>query len=136
MRSRGGVWVSLAGFWCWAPAAFSLWVLYRDHNVFPLLIYLFMSLFTFIAYAMDKKKAIDEKWRTPESSLHFMELLGGWPGGFLAQYKLRHKSRKRDYQEVFWLIVILHLVLWLDYLLFGGRWIWHPAAGLAGAFFR
>ena len=128
------------GIFAWllllAPAAFSFWVLYRDHNVLPLLIYLFMSLFTFIAYAMDKKKAIDKEWRTQESFLHFMELLGGWPGGLLAQYKIRHKSRKRSYQVIFWIIVCLHLALWLDYLLFSGRWMWHPAAGLAGAFFR
>ncbi|BAO43985.1 DUF1294 domain-containing protein [Thiolapillus brandeum] len=115
-----------------APMAFSAWVLYRDHNILPLTGYLFMSLFTFIAYAYDKKKAIDGQWRTPENTLHVMELLGGWPGGFLAQYKIRHKSVKGSYQEVFWLIVFLHLVLWLDYLLFSGRWIWHPLGRLMG----
>jgi hypothetical protein len=31
--------------------------------------------------------------------------MGGWPGAFVAQRRLRHKCVKRKYQIVFWLIV-------------------------------
>jgi hypothetical protein len=36
------------------------------------------------------------------------ELLGGWPGAFLAQRRLRHKCSKVSYQFVFWLIVLAY----------------------------
>ena len=39
-------------------------------------------------------------------NLHLLELLGGWPGAFLAQRRLRHKCSKGSYQFVFWLIVL------------------------------
>lgn len=50
--------------------------------------------------------------------MHLYEVLGGWPGGLLAQRLIRHKNRKLSYQLVFWLIVLLHaalagLLLWL-----------------------
>jgi uncharacterized membrane protein YsdA (DUF1294 family) len=41
-----------------------------------------------------------------EANLHLLELLGGWPGAFLAQRRLRHKCSKGSYQFVFWLIVL------------------------------
>ena len=45
-----------------------------------------------------------------------VELLGGWPGALLGQRRFRHKTRKRSYQLVFWLIGALHLAAWLTYL--------------------
>jgi uncharacterized membrane protein YsdA (DUF1294 family) len=32
----------------------------------------------------------------------------------------RHKTRKVSYQVVFWLIVLLHQVFWIDRLFLGG----------------
>ena len=82
------------------------------------LAYGLMSLLCFIAYYRDKQFAIKGLQRTPEARLHLYELLGGWPGGLLAQRLIRHKNRKLGYQLKFWLIVLLHLsvaglVLWL-----------------------
>lgn len=44
----------------------------------------------------------------PEGILHFFELIGGWPGAFVAQRRLRHKCSKPGYQAIFWLIVLMH----------------------------
>ena len=55
-------------------------------------------------------------WRTPEARLHLVELLGGWPGALIAQQAFRHKTRKWSFQLVFWLIVVVHQLAWLDYL--------------------
>lgn len=56
------------------------------------------SIFTFLAYWKDKHLARANASRIPEKTLHVMELLGGWPGAFLAQRVLRHKSAKGTYQ--------------------------------------
>ena len=65
-----------------------------------------VSAITYWVYARDKRRAEEGEWRVPEVRLHFLDLLGGWPGGFLAQRRLRHKCSKGSYQFVFWLIVI------------------------------
>lgn len=75
-----------------------------------------VSLCTFLLYRHDKRQAIAQGWRTPESTLHLAELLGGWPGAFLAQRILRHKSSKVSYQCVFWTIVIAYQLACFDYL--------------------
>lgn len=68
-------------------------------------------------YSWDKRRAREGAWRLPEKMLHFWELLGGWPGGFLAQRRLRHKSSKTHYLFVFWLIVVAHNYTALDWQL-------------------
>jgi uncharacterized membrane protein YsdA (DUF1294 family) len=60
------------------------------------------------AYAVDKRRAEEGLWRIAEARLHLLELLGGWPGAFLAQRRLRHKCSKGSYQVVFWLIVLAY----------------------------
>ena len=73
------------------------------------------SLFTFIAYAIDKSAAQSGRWRTQESTLHLMALIGGWPGALIAQNRLRHKSRKTSFQVVFWATALLNFggLAWL-----------------------
>lgn len=72
------------------------------------LLYLGASIVTFIAYASDKSKAERNAWRTPESTLHFFALAGGWPGAAIGQQVLRHKSQKRDFRIVFWFTVVVN----------------------------
>ena len=76
---------------------------------------LVLSVITFVVYALDKHAAQTGRWRTPESTLHLLELAGGWPGAWIAPQTLRHKSRKPGYRVVFWVMVVLHaaaLVAW------------------------
>jgi uncharacterized membrane protein YsdA (DUF1294 family) len=65
-----------------------------------------LSAITYWVYARDKRRAVEGEWRVPEAWLHLLELLGGWPGAWLAQRRLRHKCSKGSYQFVFWLIVL------------------------------
>lgn len=81
-----------------------------------LLAYPLVSLLAFFAYWRDKRSAERGAWRTPEQTLHLLELFGGWPGALLAQQLLRHKTRKFSFQLVFWSIVALHQGFWLDRL--------------------
>jgi uncharacterized membrane protein YsdA (DUF1294 family)/cold shock CspA family protein len=70
--------------------------------------YLILGIITFTAYAIDKSAAQKNEWRTKESTLHILSLMGGWLGALLAQQKLRHKSKKQEFQNVFWMSVILN----------------------------
>ena len=86
--------------------------------------YLVMSLVAFAAYAVDKSAAKRGAWRTPESTLHMLELLCGWPGAWLAQRLLRHKSVKTSFRIVFFLMFMLNLAV-LAYVVYGmisGDW--------------
>lgn len=71
-------------------------------------IHLSVSCVTFIVYAFDKAAALKGRWRTPEQTLHLLELLGGWPGALIAQSLFRHKSRKASFQTAFWAMVLLN----------------------------
>jgi uncharacterized membrane protein YsdA (DUF1294 family)/cold shock CspA family protein len=82
-------------------------------------IYFALSLLTFIVYVWDKSSAKRGRWRTAESSLHLMGLLGGWPGALAAQRLLRHKSSKREFLRVFWATVLLNVVV-IGYLVWIG----------------
>lgn len=73
-----------------------------------LALYLGASLVAFGAYAVDKAAARNHQWRTPESTLHLLSLVGGWPGALAAQRLLRHKSSKASFQAGFWLTVVLN----------------------------
>ncbi|SHF93109.1 Uncharacterized membrane protein YsdA, DUF1294 family [Microbulbifer donghaiensis] len=79
------------------------------------MLYAGMSLLTYLFYYVDKSAARSGDWRTKESTLHLMALLGGWPGALLAQQRLRHKSRKQPFRFIFWLTVLGNLgaLAWL-----------------------
>jgi len=67
------------------------------------------SVAAFIAYGLDKAAARQGRWRTPESTLHGLSLLGGWPGALLAQQWLRHKSSKPSFVAAYWVTVVANV---------------------------
>ncbi len=77
--------------------------------------YAVLSLIAFAAYVFDKSAASRDAWRTPESTLHLLSLVGGWPGALIAQQVLRHKSKKVAFLAVFWATVLINCaaLLWL-----------------------
>ena len=79
--------------------------------------WLLISAFTHVVYARDKKKAERGEWRTPESTLHFLELIGGWAAAFLAQREFRHKITKGSYQATFCMIIVCYQIVACDFLL-------------------
>ena len=74
-----------------------------------------INLIAFIAQWLDKRAATRGRRRTPEARLHLWELLGGWPGSFLAMILFRHKIRKVSYLIVFGLIAAtwIAVIIWL-----------------------
>ena len=68
-----------------------------------------LNIATFMVYAFDKNAAEQGRWRTPESQLHLLALLGGWPAAWLAQRALRHKSRKQPFLTTYVVTILLNL---------------------------
>ena len=88
--------VMLVGLLLAKPQGFVWWTL------------LVFNLIVFAAYLKDKQAAQYEgRRRVREDTLHFLGLLGGWPGALIAQQLLRHKTSKRSFQIVFWLTALL-----------------------------
>ena len=73
--------------------------------------YVTMSVATYVAYGMDKAAAQRGAFRTEESALHLLSLLGGWPGALIAQQRFHHKTRKKSFRIIFWATVVLNLVM-------------------------
>ncbi|MDF3130835.1 DUF1294 domain-containing protein [Kiritimatiellaeota bacterium B1221] len=91
---------------------FSVFARQVSLGVYPreLMGYLFLlSLISFIAYGADKYKAVKKRFRTPELYLHLLDLLGGWPGGLLAQLVFRHKISKTSFRDVMVVTVVLNV---------------------------
>lgn len=106
---------------CTLPAIGTWQAFAQNAVLWPLLLYVCMSLISGLQYWCDKHNAQIGLWRIPEKHLHAVELLGGWPGALLAQQLLRHKTSKTAYQGIFWLIVLVHQVYWLDQLVLAGQ---------------
>ena len=87
-------------------------------------IYLGASLAAFIACALDKSAAGRGAWRTPESTLHILSIVGGWPGALLAQQFLRHKSTKAEFRAVFWGTVVVNVIAFLVLCSPDGQSLW------------
>ncbi|CAM6092288.1 unnamed protein product [Calypogeia fissa] len=106
---------------------FSLHHLNQTHPLLTsrlLLYFIFINLLTIVVFYHDKSQAQSSGWRTSERSLHFCELVGGWPAAFVSQRLFRHKILKVGYQSVFWLIVFVHELVWFDVMLDGALRIW------------
>lgn len=77
------------------------------------LLYVVASAATFSVYAFDKTAARAGGWRTKESTLHLLAVIGGWPGAILAQRLLHHKNRKASFQAVFRATVVVNIAAFL-----------------------
>ena len=82
----------LVGWWPWLLG----WVLLS-------------SLIAFVAHGRDKRAARLGRRRTPERTLHLLELIGGWPGALVAMTVFHHKTRKASY----FLVTALIVVAWI-----------------------
>ncbi|MGM8870066.1 DUF1294 domain-containing protein [Psychrobacter sp. 2Y5] len=82
--------------------------------------YVVLGILTYITYARDKAAAQNNEWRTPESTLHLLSILGGWVGAMVAQTYLRHKSQKPDFRLAYYLTVVINLAGLLFIMAGGG----------------
>ena len=70
-----------------------------------------LSAISIVMMLTDKRRAERGARRIPEATLHWIELMGGWPGSLLAQRVFHHKTRKTRYQVIFWLAVVANVTV-------------------------
>jgi uncharacterized membrane protein YsdA (DUF1294 family)/cold shock CspA family protein len=98
-----------------------LTIIVKQPQSFPLWLGLWVvafSLATFGIYWYDKAQAQAGGLRVPEPVLHLLGALGGTPGAFAAMRHLPHKTKKPQFQAIFWLIVAaqIGLLAWYFFL--------------------
>ena len=96
-------------------AALGVLVVLGRQTIWISVIFVGVSVVTFVVYWWDKNAARKGESRTPENTLHILALLGGWPGALVAQQTLRHKTQKQSFRVVFWLSIVVNLAVftWL-----------------------
>jgi len=70
-----------------------------------------MSVLSWTATWHDKRRAERGGQRVAERTMHVLELLGGWPGSFLARRRFRHKTRKTSFRVLSWLCTVTHVAV-------------------------
>ncbi len=117
------------GFSLFAGLIFAVWIgLGTRIGSYPLelsIVLAFMSLISYTQYASDKRRALRKRFRVPEARLHLVDLLGGWPGGLLAQRRFQHKTSKTRFQIIFILTVFLNIAILVHIAAEPGAWKQH-----------
>ena len=80
-----------------------------------------LSAVTYLLYALDKRAAQQSTQRTPEKVLHWLSVLGGWPGALIAQQQFRHKNRKTSFRVSFYFTVILNIAAVMYFIVYADQ---------------
>lgn len=67
-----------------------------------------VNLILFLYYYQDKTSAMKKTSRTPESTLHWLSLIGGWPSAYVAQKLFNHKHKKQSFLVTYRLTVLIN----------------------------
>ncbi len=74
---------------------------------------------TFLIYGWDKWRAIRDKQRVPEATLHLLALAGGSAGALVGQVLFRHKTSKTRFRLVFLLVLMIQVAAVVAYFKYG-----------------
>ncbi len=70
------------------------------------------NLAAFAAYGIDKKRAVQHKWRISERTLLGMAVLGGSVGALAGMYGFHHKTRKMKFVAGVPAILMIQVILY------------------------
>lgn len=76
-----------------------------------LLIISLMNVLSYWLYVQDKQAAQQGERRVAENNLHILAFLGGWPAAHLAQQRLRHKTQKQPFRNIYFAMIGLNIAL-------------------------
>jgi Predicted membrane protein len=72
-----------------------------------------INVVTFIAFAIDKWKAVHDKWRISEATLMGLSFVGGAAGGLAAMYICRHKTKTPKFSIGVPLILVIEVAAFI-----------------------
>lgn len=85
--------------------------------------FVLVNVSTFLIYGVDKFAARRNWRRVPEKTLLVFGLVGGWPGGLIAQQLFRHKTQKQPFGRWFMGSVVVNVVILVGVVYgMGYRW--------------
>ena len=70
-----------------------------------------VNLLAFVMYGVDKKRAIEQKWRIPEKTLILLAMIGGTVGAIAGMQFFRHKTKHMKFKFGIHAILIVQLVI-------------------------
>ena len=82
-----------------------------EKNKLLLFYFIAINIITFIAFGVDKQKAIEQKSRIRIITLLGLSFIGGAIGGWIDMYTFRHKTKKDYFTVGLPLIVFMHIVV-------------------------
>ena len=82
-----------------------------EKNKLLLFYFIAINIITFIAFGVDKQKAIEQKSRIRIITLLGLSFIGGAIGGWIDMYTFRHKTKKDYFAVGLPLIVFMHIVV-------------------------
>ena len=91
-------------------ALFVLTAMHKLSNTYFFIVIL-VNIVTYYFYKKDKDAAQHNSWRVKEQNLHIMSFLGGWSAAWFAQQKLRHKTQKASFQQMYIVTILLNIAL-------------------------
>ncbi len=72
---------------------------------------LLMSVFTFALMGIDKRRAVQNKWRIRERTLFVCAILLGTVGGTAGMFLFHHKTRHLSFRLAFPALAVIQVVL-------------------------
>lgn len=78
---------------------------------FMLSVCVVMSFVSFAMMGIDKRRAIRNQWRIPESRLFLAAIFGGGVGGTIGMFLFRHKTKHWYFRLFFPLLAIVQAIV-------------------------
>lgn len=73
--------------------------------------YVAMSIVSFAMMGIDKRRAIRNQWRIPESSLFLAAIFGGAVGGTIGMFLFHHKTKHWYFRLFFPLLALAQVMV-------------------------
>ncbi|MDU3192766.1 MAG: DUF1294 domain-containing protein [Finegoldia magna] len=75
--------------------------------------FLIINLITFLAFLIDKRKAVHNKYRISENALIFLCIIGGYIGAMSSMIIFKHKLYKKKFTISIPLISFVYLIVFV-----------------------
>nr|WP_312579971.1 DUF1294 domain-containing protein [Sedimentibacter sp.] len=86
-----------------------------NYKEYILIYIIFINILSFILFYLDKRKAIKDKWRIKERTLHISSFMGGAAGSVLAMYLFHHKTKKIKFCIITGIAIIFNIFIIYSY---------------------